>query len=323
MTDRSRRIINMVLAILVSVSAWIFVVYNYKPMTEVRYSSVPVRFTGEEALAERGLAVSEASDETISVVLSQRRVDSDDISEDDIEVKADVSDCTAGDNSVTIKVTGPDNTSVVSASEESIDISVGRIRTELMDIDVRYSEDAGEDEEPVALDLSRTEAEVSCTAERMKNITSIAAVLDRDDVSNEVKSYTVKLAALDEEGNEISHVVIDPDEISLDACEGYTKTVDLSVPVRNPKDDYYERSCSVPETVTIKGPKAVVDSTVAVMGEEVDLSNYYEDQEIPVEYILPEGVYIADASKGQTIKITVKEKEQDKEETEGSEDTES
>ena len=57
MTPRGRKIVNMVLAVLVAIAAWVFVIINYDPMTDITYSDVPVTFTGEEALAERGLAV--------------------------------------------------------------------------------------------------------------------------------------------------------------------------------------------------------------------------------------------------------------------------
>ena len=65
----------MVIAILVAIAAWVFVVYNYDPMTLVSYSDVPVNFTGERDLADRGLAVSSTNMETVNVTLSQRRID--------------------------------------------------------------------------------------------------------------------------------------------------------------------------------------------------------------------------------------------------------
>ena len=133
-------------------------------------------------------------------------------------------------------------------------------------------------------------------------------MLDYEDVTDDVKSYTVDLVALDKEGNVIPHVLITPEEISLDACAGFTKTVSLSVPVKNTQDDYYERSYTVPERMVIKGSKEDIESIGVVRAQEVDISDIYEDTELPVEYNLPEGIYVADKSKGQVIKVTVSEK---------------
>ena len=305
MTDQGRRIFNMVIAILVSVTAWTFVVYNYKPMTEVRYSSVPVSYTGEEKLADRGLAVSETSDETVSVMLSQRRVDSRNISADDIKITADVSGCSAGDNSVSLNISGPKNTSVVSSSSETIAVNVGRTKTASMEIDVIYSGSEGDNEEPIALDLSRAVADVYCTADTLSRIDRVAAVLDYDEVGEDVKSFTAKLTALDEDGEPIQHVVTDPAEISLDACRGYTKTVSLTVPIKNQADEDYDRKYTVPSTVIIKGTEEALEPVRSIKAEEIDLSKRYENAEIPIEYELPEGIYLAKASEGQTLKLTV------------------
>ena len=309
MTEQGRRIFNMVIAILVSVGAWVFVVYNYKPMTEVRYTSVPVTYSGETALSDRGLAVNQTSDETVSVVLSQRRVDARNISSEDILITADVSGCSAGDNNVSLTITGPGNTSVVSSSVDSIAVSVGRTKTETMEIDVRYSEDVGSNEEPIALDMSRAVAEVSGTSDTMSRISTIAAVLDYDEVGEDIKSFTARLRALDEDGETLQHVVIEPSEISLDACRGYTKTVSLSVPVINTNDENYERRYTAPSTVVIKGAEETIGSIRSIRAEEIDAGYYYEDAEIPINYVLPDGVYLAKASAGQTLKLTVTKRE--------------
>jgi heat shock protein HslJ len=111
-TDSGRKVFNVVIAFLVSIAAWVFVVYNYEPMTLVKYVDVPVDFTGERELADRGLAVNEASLEEVTVTLSQKRVDGASISAEDISVVADVSECVAGANTVMLDVSGPSGTKV-------------------------------------------------------------------------------------------------------------------------------------------------------------------------------------------------------------------
>lgn len=216
MTDSGRKVFNVVIAFLVSIAAWVFVVYNYEPMTLVKYVDVPVDFTGERELADRGLAVNEASLEEVTVTLSQKRVDGASISAEDISVVADVSECVAGANTVMLDVSGPSGTKVSSVSAEATDIDVSRIKSETLDIDVRYRGDTEEDEEPIAYDLSSTEAYVSCSNEVYDKIHEVAALLDREDLSDTPKSFTLDLVALDKEGNVIPHVVITPKEISLD-----------------------------------------------------------------------------------------------------------
>ena len=315
MTQKGQKIVNMVLAVVVAVAAWVFVVMNYDPMTDITYSDVPVTFTGEDALAERGLAVAETNVEGVSVTLNQKRVDAGRTGEDDIMVLADLSECVAGDNRVELKISGPEGTTVLKTDKTLVDVSVGRAKRDTRQIKVLYSDPAEDNAEPVTFDLSSTEAEVVCTQDRLNQIDTVAAMLDYDAVGDTVKSYTEELVALDKDGNVLPHVLIYPQEISLDACAGFTKEVTLSVPVKDTSDDNYERKYTVPESVVIKGSQEAIDKIGTVRGFEIDISGIYEDSELPIEYNLPEGVYIADKSLGQRVKVTVSEKKTDDEDT--------
>ena len=308
MTPRGRKILNMVLAVAVAIAAWVFVIINYDPMTDITYNDVPVSFTGETALAERGLAVAGTNVDGVSVTLSQKRVDAGRTSAEDITVLADLSECVAGDNRVELRISGPDGTTVLRADKSTADVSIGRAKRDIKDIKVMYKETEDENAELITFDLSNTQAEVICTQDRLKGIDCVAAMLDYSSVTEAVKSYTVGLVALDRDGNVIPHVLIHPEEISLDASTGFLKTVDLTVPVKNTQDDYYERKYSAPERVTVTGPQETIDKITSVKAKEVDISGIYEDTELPLEYDLPEGVYVADKSKGQVIKVTVTEK---------------
>lgn len=314
MTAKGQQILNMVLAVLVALGAWVFVVYNYKPMTNITYKDVPVTYTGEEALAERGLAVDDTDIDGITVVLNQKRADTSRISADSIKVTADLSECVAGDNMVTLNVSGPLDTTVMDYDKSSVEVTVGRAKSAEMDINVAYSGTPEEDAEPVAFDLSNGVANVTCTADRMADIDRIVAQLDPEALGDKVKSYTVHLAALDSEGNEINHVLIDPDEISLDAFAGYTKEVSLTIPVKTTTEDGYERNYVLPETLVIKGLRDDIANIGTVRAQEVDISEMTENGEVPIEYNLPDGIYVADESRGQTVKVTVVKKDSDDDE---------
>ena len=317
MLKGTHRLVNIILALLVSVGGWMFVVYNYYPMTDVRYNDVPISFSGERALADRGLAVSSVGTEKVRATLNQKRIDFNKYSPADIEAFADVSDCVAGDNNVKISVSGPSDTSVLSSGPDKISIEVERTDSAYMDIDVVYSSDAPENREPISYDMSQTQAEVVCAASKLSDVKSVAAVLNFNEVGERTKSYTAKLVALDKSGNEVPHAVIYPEEVSLDASDGTTKTVKLNVPVNSKVNDNYERKYSAPDSVTIKGAKDAINKITSVDATEVDIRYVYEDSELPLEYDLPEGVYPAGASKNAVLKVTVTKKASEQKSDEG------
>ena len=309
MNDGTRKLFYTIMAILVSVGAWMFVVYNYYPMTDVRYSDVPITFSGESELANKGLALAAVDTEEASATLNQKRIDINKYSSEDIEAFADVSNCTAGDNNVRLSVSGPPETSIVKSGPDSIKVSVERAESSYMGIDVIFSSDAPQNAVPVASDMSHTDAEIVCASSKLADVKSVAAVLDYKDVGSKSKSYTAELTALDADGNKVPHVTIYPEEITLDAYEGVTKSVSLKIPVSSKVNDDYERTYTAPETVTILGEHDAVLNTESISAQEIDIRYVYEDSELPVEFILPENVYIAKESEDAVLKVTVTKKE--------------
>ena len=311
MTDQGRRVINIILSLLVATGAWFFVVYNYDPMTNERYTGVPITYTGLDTLANRGYAVSEANYKNVEVTLQQRRVDTANISAEDISVTADVSGLSTGENTVALRVAGPEGTQVVDSSVKSVTVEIASAASVDMPISVEYSEEVEEDAIPLIENMSVETATVIATEEKLAEIDRVAAVIDPEDLDEQFKAMTLEVAALDSEGNKVINVIVYPETVSFRAAAGYNKEVRLVVPVKDDSDDSYERTYTAPETVVIKGKKSTVDNFTGITANEIDISNYYVDSEIPIEYDLPEGVSIADEQKPQVLKLKVVEKEEE------------
>lgn len=318
MTDKARKIFNIILALLVSMAAWVFVVYNYDPMTKERYSGIPITYTGLDNLANRGYAVAETTHERVDVVLEQKRIDTGSITADDINVTADVSGLASGQNTVVLHASGPEGTVVSDVSLRAVTISIESADSEDMDISVEYPLGTEEDAEPIIEEMTYTMATVVATEDRLANVDRVAAVIDPADLTDKLKPLTVELAALDNDGNRVLNVVVYPETVSFKAAAGYKREVKLNVPVIDDSDDSFERTYTVPETIVIKGAKDLVNKTGSISANEVYLSQFYEDTEVVLTFDLPEGIYIAKGYEDPVMKVTVVEKviEEDEKETE-------
>lgn len=318
MTDNGRKMFNIILALLVSTAAWFFVVYNYDPMTNARYSGVPITYTGLDTLANRGYAVAEANYKNIEVTLEQRRIDTANISSEDISVTADVSGLSTGENTVALRVSGPEGTQVLDTSVKSVTVNIDSATSQEIPISVEYAGDHDEDAVPLVENMSVATATVVATEEELANIDRVAAVIDPEDLDEQFKAMTLEIAALDKEGEEVINVVVYPETVSFRAAAGHTKEVRLVVPVKDESEDSYERTYTVPETVVIKGRKSTIDSFSGITANEINIANYYEDSEIPIEFDFPEGVFLVDGQEDEMVlKLKVVEKEEE-EETENS-----
>jgi YbbR domain-containing protein len=296
MPGSNHKVFNIVLALVISVVAWTYVVYNYEPTTDVRYKDIPVVFTGEEDLADRGFGVVSVDTETIDVVLNQKRVSTSDISENNIIVTADVSEASEGDNSVGLTISGPDGTNVTESSKRSVKVTVEK--TDRIDAEVLIAyQDAGElGAEPITEKLTSTGATVIGAESTLKSVDKVVAFLAFGDASADFRTFTRELKAVDSQGNVIPHVVIYPNNVNFSAKLGYTKKVSVKVKTTGGEDDYYTRTYTAPETIVIKGDQDAISKINKIETEEIDLSGYYEDGETELEYVLPEGVYLANES---------------------------
>ena len=313
MSDSGRKMFNIILALLVATGAWFFVVYNYDPMTSERYSGVPITYTGLDTLANRGYAVSEANYKNVEVTLQQRRIDTANISSEDISVTADVSGLSTGENTVSLRVDGPEGTQVMDSSVKNVPFEIVSATAVEFPISIEYSEKPDDDAVPLVENMSVNTATVIASDEKLSEIDRVAAVIDPETIDEQYRAMTLEVAALDREGNKVINVVIYPETVSFRAAAGSTKEVRLVVPVKDESDDSYERTYTVPETIVIKGKKSTINTFTGITANEIDLANYFEDAEIPIEFDLPEGVTI-DEDQELMLKLKVVEKAEEEEE---------
>ena len=314
MTDSGRKMLNIILALLVATGAWFFVVYNYDPMTSERYSGVPITYTGLDTLANRGYAVSEANYKNVEVTLQQRRIDTANISSEDISVTADVSGLSTGENTVSLRVDGPEGTQVTDVSVKNVTVEIVSATTVEFPINIEYTEKPDDNAVPLVENMSVSTATVIASEDKISEIDRVAAVIDPETIDEKYRAMTLEVAALDRDGNKVINVVIYPETVSFRAAAGITKEVRLVVPVRDESDDSYERTYTVPETIVIKGKESTIDTFTGLTANEIDLANYYEDAEIPIEFDLPEGVALDEDQDPYILELKVVEKEAEEEE---------
>lgn len=304
--ERSKMVrINIVLSIIVAFIAWVFVVYNYSPMKNVIYKSVPIDFIGEDTLVQNGYGISSASQDSVDVTLSINRTRYNRISAEDIQVTADVSNAAEGSNGITLDVIAPADTTVVKSSASLLTVDVVAAGNKDVDVTAVYTDSTDETMEPVISNMSYSRVSVYGTADNLEKVCCAALQLSVAELSEDSKSFIGTPVALDENGQRVKHIVVFPSEISFDAAAGSTKTVKLTVPIRNTSHDK-NMDFEVPESVTIKGSAQLLKTITSVEAETVDVSQISEDVSIPIAFSLPEGISVARRSIGAAVNVVVK-----------------
>ncbi len=306
---RNRKL-NMALSLLIAICGWIYVMYNVDPTTTRTFKDVPVTFTHEDVLTNQGIALKSVNNSKITVTVEGKRSSVSKMSTDDIRAIADLSEAGKGENTIDLSIKIPSKVSVVSESEASITVNVESIDTKEIPSRVEYKSESSSDTEPILEENSGELFYVSGAKSLVSKVKYVRIPVEEEKLSTDSKTFNVSLEAVDNKGDVLSHVTVQPAKTSVTVSKGVTKEVTLKVKVKNPDSDDYKRIYQVTDTVTIKGTQSAVEEIESVATEEIDLSNVTGAGTIPIQCILPNGVQLANDSLDLKLTVNVTKKSQ-------------
>ena len=308
MTDKQQSKINkfnILIAIIISFVAWVFVVYNYAPMKNVVYRNVPITYVGELDLVQNGLGIESALTDTVDVTLNINRKNFNNISVDDILAEVDVGNVVEGSNGLSISITPPDGASLESISTSTVTIEVASGANKDVEMTAVYDNASDASLEPVTSEMSYEKVSVLGAADNVAKVKCAVLRVNEEDLISGPKSFVVAPVALDKDGREVKHIVVLPSEISFKANAASTKEVELVVPLKNGSHEDTNKY-EIPDTVTIKGATKLLKTIDKIEANPVDVTGITEETRMTIDYILPEGIQIAQASLGNAVKVVVK-----------------
>ena len=298
--------LNLIIALIVAIVLWAYVLVDVNQSSTETAKGVPITLLNEQTLAEDDLVILSMDYSKVNINYSCQRQTLGKIKDSDFIVTADVEGLKSGENKVKLSVSGPDDVSIENISVQKITIMVDELISAEKPINPTLENQTDDENEPSIVQISDETVTVKGAKSLVENITSVRAALDAGKVSDEMKSLTVPLVPVDENGEEVEGVKLSKSNVSITAVMLKKKTVSLDVPISGVEHNTFERSFSVPKTITIKGREEVLSSIESISCKEIDLSDVYEDTKIKIKPILPSGVTAASESQNLYAKISVK-----------------
>ena len=298
--------INIILAIVIAVSLWAYVLGYENPTTKVTVRDVPIEFVNEDALENSGLTILECSQVTVNISVSGPRTEATKVDASDFNVEADVEALQLGHNVVRLNVKGPNNVEIVNVSADKIDINVDQLVTVSKNISAIATGNVDSDMEPYIVDMSKDSINITGAKSLVNKVNRVNAVIDASKIGNTLKTLSAKLEPVDSAGKLVEGVILADDSINTSVVMHHKKTVTLEVPINNGDDTSYERSISVPKTIVIIGEDDVLAKITSIKCEEIDMSAYAESTSVILKPILPNGIQVGTDSQNLKAEITVK-----------------
>ena len=298
--------VNLVLALIVAIVLWSYVLVDVNQSSTETVKGVPITILNEDELEANDLVLLSTDYEKVNITYSCQRTFSGKIKDSEFGVTADVEGLKKGSHKVKLFISAPDDVSVENISIPKITVTIDDLVTVEKTVTPVIDNSDGDETEPNILQISDDTVSVKGAKTLVDRVATMNAVLDASKVETEMKSFTVPLVAVDDNGKEIENVQPSKKNVSLTAVLFKKKTVELEVAIEGLEAGSFRRSVSAPKTVTLKGRDSVLSSIDKITCQSVNLEDVYEDTQIALTPILPSGVSLAAESENIYIKVSVK-----------------
>ncbi len=315
MREKSK-IVTMIIALLVSIALWFYVVTVKNPETEATITNIPVTFSGMEELNEdRDLIVTSGLDTTVTLRLSGRRSEISKLSEDNITLTVDLTRVARAQTySMNYTIDYPPEVSASSIQVDtrfpsSVTLTVENIATK--SIQVRGELIGGTAEGFTTESMSFDYDEITIRGpEAVVNQVSYALVtLERTNLEKTVTTtlpYTLMTA--DGEAVDASEITSDVTEIELTLPVVQFKQVPLSVDFiagggATDKDVVYKIT---PDAITVSGDAAALDMVNQINLGNIDLGNVISSGTYEFNILLPNNVKSISGEEIASVNVEVR-----------------
>ncbi|NCB42862.1 MAG: hypothetical protein EOM59_09600 [Clostridia bacterium] len=292
----SGSLFDKIIAVVIALILWVYVVNVINPPSSTTIADVPVQLLNQEVLATSGLAIAGIDQYTVDVVIEGARSDVLLVEADDITATADLFGLGKGQNYLLVNVNVPEKITVREVKSGRIPVLIDELVKVSKPVELNVSYD-GEGYEVGGVILSPSSVSVIGAKSLVDQVPYVQIKLSQKQLKEESSTLQCSTEAVDEEGNIVKGVRISSSYVDVTASLYETKIVPLEVPVEGVLPEGIElKSRHLPQSITIKGTKDLLESIQAVIAKPIQIGNLTEDTTLPVEPILPEGLEIAKES---------------------------
>lgn len=288
------RVMNIVLAIVLAVILWAYVIGEVNPETETTISGVPLRVVGTNVLESKGLTLLTEFDDTVTVVISGRRSDVYNVNANKLSAKIDVSNCVEGENQISVQISAPDKVSKAEARDGDFLVLVDKIVTEDKPVDIQVSGNLSADTSVEVVDISADKVSVTGPSTYVEQVSALAGVLEVKDNSNEY-NRSVELTPVDEDGNPVERVELSQPAVTVEAEKMLTKTVGVEVVTTGTAPEGMTVAPTSNLKLKIRGRYDDVKGISSLKTAPVNISGIKENTTVDVTVQLPPNITALDS----------------------------
>ncbi len=315
----NKRTVRIIISILVALVIWVYVDSQDTEPRTVRVNNIPVEFTGEDVLMERGLLVTSDMNITIDLELSSSNrtvINNLDRGKDEIRLRVRLDSITStGPNTLDWELILPDSVyrnsvTVDYASAYSITVDVVELYTK--SVPIRGERSGTPAEGYVVGEMTFDQDAITVSGEQMA-VANISHALVTVDITGATESFSTVA--------EFQLIDYNGDVIENSTFRTNVETVEVNVPIlmikelplviditESPGSTLADADVTVePSTITISGDSRSIGRLENVTLTDIDLSKLTGDTSFTVPIPIPAGSTSVSGETEATVLITFKD----------------
>lgn len=272
------------ISLLSAMVLWMYVMAIVDPEDTKLFENIPVTVTNLEEIEDDDLVVYPESDLVADIYITGKLSDLQKITEDDIHIYGSINNPIEGKNYLYLKV----NTTKQVSSEFKSDFIIVKLEKLIHEEKDITPEIVGEYKDDVdTVTLQQSSVNISGPRVLIEQVNYIKATVQVDSKAKNESTQRVKLVPMSAEGKEINGVNLNIKNINAQITFLQEKQVPVNIQLKDENIDAkgYE---VLPESITIKGKKDLLDNINYINTEKIDSSDINVSKK--VNLIIPEGV---------------------------------
>ena len=310
--NKTKNILLMLLSVFIALILWLYIVGVENPEADIEKRGL-VSFIGQEAMAERGLIITEGQNAAVSLRLRGRRSALIDIEEEkDIKVTLNLSDIKSpGQFNHVYDVSVPSGVTVVDRAPYYINIKAESLVERAIEVRMRLDGNVAEGYTREAAVIDPAQIRVKGPQSVIDNISHALVVIHREeDISASISDFVSSYQLVMTDGNvlESQFVTADVSEVVVDLPVSMYKDIALGVELiegggLSASDVVVGLSH---ETIRVSGDPAILESLNGITVRTVELSKVLDSSTLSAQVVLPNEVRNLSGVTTVNITLTIK-----------------
>lgn len=236
------KLASALLSLLIAFGLWVYVITEISPGSETIIYDIPVTLTGETALTERGLMITDWSDTAVDLKLSGNRTDLNELNKGNITLMAELSNIyDPGVHQIEYKISYPGDKAsnaytVESQTPKTISVTVEKRDTKEVEVLPQYTGTTNDDYIYRKGDITMDYEKITVTGPGsvVEKIQQAIITIDLTDQTESI-SQNYRFTLCDSEGNAVDSemITVNVEEVHVDLTIHRIKEVKLDVTITN------------------------------------------------------------------------------------------